>query len=427
MVAINKSDFSRYSVLQNIPLPDTKAIAARIRPEAERAVRSGHPWVYSDSILDLSRKGRPGDIVVLFDRKNRFLAVGLLDPAGPITVRVLQFHQPADINQSWYQSTLARALKIRKPLNCNDEGARTTGCRLVHGENDGLPGLVIDRYADSLVVKIYTSAWLPHLHSLLTALEKLQSSERVVLRIGRGVPPAAYKSYGLQDGHILEGFPLTGPVLFSENGLTFEADLVHGQKTGFFLDQRDNRSRVEGLASGKSILNLFSYSGGFSVYAARGGARSIVSIDTCAASNAAAQRNMSRSTQFFKPVPPEHTILEKDVFTALAEMAAEQKVFDLIIADPPAFARTRKQVELALKMYARLTRNCLKVLKPGGLLVQASCSSPVSSDDFFQTVTAACAGAKRNLQEIERTGHALDHPVTFSEGSYLKCLFARVY
>jgi len=410
-------------MLENIPEPDQKAIAARIRPEAERAVRSGHPWVYSDSIVDLSRKGKSGDIVVLFDRKNRFLAAGLLDQDSSIAVRVLQFSEPSDIDKSWFRKKIQQAADRRDVLS-HSPNNRTNAYRLVHGENDGLPGLVIDRYAASLVLKVYTSAWIPHLTGILPILEEIQPAERVVLRAGRGAAGKIQDTFGVHDGEILLGPELNEPVLFLENGLSFEADLINGQKTGFFLDQRENRARLERMSNGKSVLNLFSYSGGFSVYAARGGARSVTDVDTCTESNSASRRNMARNKHLFSSNPPEHTIHEMDVFDALSKMAAKHRSFDVVIADPPAFANNNKQVELALKNYARLTRECLHVLKPGGILVQASCSSPVESNSFFQTVIEACRKSNRNLTEITRTGHALDHPIGFKEGSYLKCLYA---
>jgi 23S rRNA (cytosine1962-C5)-methyltransferase len=230
--------------------------------------------------------------------------------------------------------------------------------------------------------------------------------------------------YGLNDGVILSGPPLDGPVIFCENGLRFEADPVRGQKTGFFLDQRENRARVEKLASGKTVLDVFACTGGFSVYAARGGARAIVSVDVSRPALAAAARNFGLNRDSLSVAAAKHEALAKDAFEALARLGRDGRRFDLVIVDPPAFAKKRAEVERALAAYGRLTRLGLGVLQPDGTLVMASCSNKVSSDEFFATVHRAATQAGRPLREIERTGHPLDHPVAFKEGAYLKCLFA---
>jgi 23S rRNA (cytosine1962-C5)-methyltransferase len=230
--------------------------------------------------------------------------------------------------------------------------------------------------------------------------------------------------YGLGDGLILSGPELDGPILFRENGLCFEADPVRGQKTGFFLDQRDNRARVEELGDGASVLNGFAYTGGFSVYAARGGARSVVSLDKSAPALDAATRNLVHNRDVPAVAAVSHEIQAGDAFELLARMGEEGRRFDLVIVDPPAFAQSQTQVRQALGAYERLTQLSLGVLGPGGVLVQASCSRPVDAAAFFAAVNGAAVRAGRPLREIERTGHALDHPVTFKEGAYLKCLFA---
>jgi len=412
------------SAISHIPGPSDRRIAVRVTPEAERALRGGHPWLFEGAITRQSRAGRAGDLVVIFDRKNRFLAVGLYDPHSAIRVRVLQHGKPATVNREFFRDRLAEAAQLRAPLR--ESG--TTGYRLVHGGNDSLPGLVIDRYDQTLALKIYTPAWFPHLRELLPALAEVIPAERVVLRLGRalgrGIASPQRNASPLRDGMILSGPPLDGPVLFLENGLRFEADPVHGQKTGFFLDQRDNRARVEKLAAGKSVLNVFAYTGGFSLYAARGGARSVVSLDASAPALEAAARNFALNRQHPSVAAAAHELLAEDAFEALARLGKSGRRFDLVIVDPPSFARRQAQVERALAAYARLTRLSLGVLRPGGTLVQASCSSRVSAEAFFETVNRAAAQAGRPLREIERTGHPLDHPIGFREGAYLKCLFA---
>ncbi|MBU1749610.1 MAG: class I SAM-dependent rRNA methyltransferase [Chloroflexi bacterium] len=407
------------SILETIPEPGDRRIALRVTPAAERALRQGHPWLFDRAIDQQSHEGRPGDLAVVFDRRRRFLAVGLYDPHSAIRVRILQHGKPATIDRDWFAARLVAAAQVRTPLLARPPATATTGYRLVHGENDGLPGLVIDRYEQTMVLKLYTLAWVPHLRDVVAALAIVAPAERLVLRLGRALLAPSSGLYGLGDGLVLFGPDLTGPVLFLENGLCFEADPVRGQKTGFFLDQRDNRARVETLAAGRAVLNAFAYTGGFSAYAARGGARGVVSIDTSAPALQAATRNLAHNR-----LVTSHEVLVEDAFAALARLGQTGRRFDMVIIDPPAFAQKGAQVAAALSAYARLTRLGLGVLQPGGLLVQSSCSSQVDAETFFQTVHTAAGQVGRPLGEIARTGHALDHPITFREGSYLKCLFA---
>jgi 23S rRNA (cytosine1962-C5)-methyltransferase len=397
----------------------------RVTPRAERELRDGYPWVFAAAVVAQSDEGAAGDLTVVFDRRGRFLAVGIYDPRASIRVRVLQHSEPAVIDGAWFQARLQAAAEVRAPLRRAPDARKTTGYRLVHGENDGLPGMVIDWYEGTAVFKLYTGAWLPHLEDVLAALSAVQRPERVVLRFGRAVLEHRHDAHGLVDGQVLSGEALSGPLLFCENGLRFEADPLRGHKTGFYFDQRDNRSRVEGLAAGKRVLNLFAYTGAFSVYAARGAAQHAVSVDVSKPALEAAQRNLERNRGHPAIASCVHQTVAADAFDLLEKMHHDGGRFAMVIADPPAFANRRSQVEKALAAYRRLTRLSLGVLQAGGILVQASCSRQVSAQAFFTSVHQAARRAGRPLQEIARTGHALDHPVTFREGAYLKCLFAR--
>jgi 23S rRNA (cytosine1962-C5)-methyltransferase len=411
--------------LFHIPSPNAKRIALRISPSAEHALRQGHPWVFDQSITEQSHAGSPGDLAVIFDGKRRFLAIGLYDPTSPIRVRILQSRQPATINADWFKTRLAAAANLRLPLIEQPAERAITGYRLVHGENDGFPGLVIDRYAETLVIKLYTPAWIPHLKEFCSALTQVSPVEGLILRLGRSMMKQTEFLAGLSNGLRLSGPPITGPILFQENGLVFEADPILGQKTGFFLDQRENRARVEQLSSDKSVLNVFAYTGGFSVYAARGGARQVVSVDISPSAMEAAMRNMGHNRQIPTVAAASHETVADDAFKVLARMALEKRRFDMVIIDPPTFAQNQTQTAAATSADERLTRLGLGVLQPGGVLVQASCSSRVKAEDFFNSIHHAASGSNHRLREIVRTGHALDHPIGFKEGAYLKCLFAR--
>lgn len=405
---------------QSLPTPSGTRLAVRLLPRAERAVRRGHPWVFAHGIEHQRHEGRAGDLAVVFDRKNRFVAIGLYDPDSPIRIRVLHQGEPETIDREWIASRLGAAHERRAEVRETD----TTGFRIVHGENDGLPGLVIDRYGGSLVVKLYTAAWFPYLQDVLDGVRGLVRPDRIVLRLSRAVQRLTPESAALRDGQILYGDSLAGPVLFRENGLWFEADLVRGQKTGFFLDQRDNRARVERSSGGRSVLNVFSYTGGFSVYAARGGARSVTSLDASGPALAAAERNFRHNESVPHIAAARHQTLTGDAFELLPRLHDRGERYDLVVLDPPAFAKAQAETDRALASYSRLARMGLDVLSPGGLLVAASCSSRVSAAEFREAIEATALRAGRPLQILEQTGHAADHPVGFPEGEYLKCIFA---
>ena len=407
-------------LLSQLPSPAAKRMALHVSAPAERALRQGHPWIFDQAITEQSHEGAPGDLAVIFDNKRRFLAVGLYDPTSTIRVRILQHRQPATIDENWFKAKLIAANQLREPLTYQS----TNGYRLVHGENDGLPGLIVDRYADTLVIKIYSPAWVPHLKEFCSALSQTNPTQRLMLRLSRSLNKQSRFLYGLEDGMTLAGLPLEGLILFQENGLTFECDPIHGQKTGFFLDQRENRARVEKLSQGKSVLNVFAYTGGFSVYAARGGAKQIISVDLSAPAIQAAFHNFAHNQHIPAVKSALHETIADDAFDVLTRMESQKRLFDLVIIDPPMFAQNQSQIAAGLSAYRKLTRLGLGVLRSGGTLVQASCSSRIDAETFFDTIHQSARESSRRLIEIERTGHALDHPIGFEEGAYLKCLFA---
>ncbi len=406
--------------LEALPRVSDRRIAFQVTPAAERALRGGHPWVFDQAIAKQSHEGQSGDLAVIFDGKRRFLAIGLYDPDSPIRVRILQHRQPAVIDRAWFVGRLQAAAAIRQPLSAQ----HTTGYRLVHGENDGLPGLIVERYADTLVIKLYTAAWLPHLHDIIAGLQTVQPFERLVLRLSRNSETLTAR-HGLYDGQPLIGDDPGGPVIFQENGLFFGADVVHGHKTGFFFDQRENRAEVRARSAERRVLDVFAYSGGFSVYAAAGGATEVTSLDISAPALAAAAANFALNQADANVRAAQHRTLVDDAFDSLERLHAAGHTFDMVIVDPPAFAKSAAEVERALTAYARLTRLALNVLGgAGSVLVMASCSSRVTPAEFFSTVEQTASDVGRSFTGVMHTGHALDHPIGFAEGEYLKCLFA---
>ena len=401
------------------PTEETKLprLRLRITSAAESRLRSGHPWLFADSIQEQNRPGRLGELSVIYDRKDRFLAVGLFDPDSPIRVRVLCAGKPQAINDAWWSALISQALGRRKGLF--DEG--TTGFRWVNGESDGWPGLVLDRYDQTLVLKLYTAAWLPRLEEIAGLIGKRLCPERIVLRLSRNIQGVASRQFNKRDGDILCGPPVDGLVLFQESGLRFESDVLQGQKTGFFLDQRENRRHVELLAYGRRVLNAFSFSGGFSLYAARGGATSVTDLDVSAHALAGAQRNFALNQSQPAISACRHELIQAEAFNWLREQPGRK--FDLIVLDPPSFAKREAERAGAIQAYGKLAKLGVEHLAPGGILVACSCSAHVTAEEFFTEVRHSAVAAGRAFEELQTTRHAPDHPAAFREAAYLKAIY----
>lgn len=416
--------------LDQVPPPSQRRLAVRVTKDAIRQIHGGHPWIFDRSIVSMNHDGNPGDLAVIFDADREFVAIGLYDPTSPIRIRVLHHGRPINIDDAFWAQRLDTAIEKRQLVTARGD---TTGYRVVHGENDGMPGLVIDRYAKTLVVKIYTTAWLPYLAAIVPLLQQRFTPDAVVLRFSRDVAgpggsgqgSTGQDLHGLREGTALVGTLPTEPVLFRENGLLFEADVVHGQKTGHFLDQRDNRAKVRGLARDAKVLDVFACTGGFSVYAAAGGARSVYSVDLNGAALETAVRNMQHNIGIPNVAKCEHTTQTGDAFEVMQTLAKQHRRFDIVIVDPPSFARKPSDLERAVHAYKRLTRLALDLTEEGGLLVQSSCSSRIPADEFFAAVHLGADSSRHRISEILRSTHAPDHPIGFPEGAYLKTIFAR--
>jgi 23S rRNA (cytosine1962-C5)-methyltransferase len=392
----------------------------RVTAAAESILRTGHPWLYAESIRTQNRPGQLGELAVVYDRNDRFLAVGLFDPDSAIRMRVLHRGKPKVVGQSFWVEKLEEALRVRT----NRFDGQTTGFRLINGESDGWPGIVLDRYNTTLVLKLYTAAWLPWLTAVLQTIRVGLQCERIVLRLSRNIQDVAKARFNWNDGQVLQGAPLTGPVIFLETGLLFEADVVHGQKTGFFLDQRENRRRIESLAYGRRVLNAFSFSGGFSLYAARGGARSVLELDISAHALSSAERNFALNQADPAVRACRHERRQADVFEWLTGDRTTK--FDLVVVDPPSLARREVERAGALAAYRKLAVLGINHLSPGGILLACSCSAHVSGNEFFGTVRNAAAIYKRGYTELELATEPFDHPALFPEAKYLKAIYLRL-
>jgi len=398
--------------------PAVARLRLRITATAESILRSGHPWLFADSIHELNRTGQPGELAVIFDRKDKFLAVGLFDPDSPIRVRILHVGKPQTIDAAWWQARLERALARRTGLF----DAQTTGYRLIHGESDGWPGLVLDRYDTTLVLKLYTAVWLPRLGEILALIQTVVPSASIVLRLSRNLQAFAEKQFQRRDGQVVFGATPAGAVIFSENGVRFEADVLRGQKTGFFLDQRENRREVETLSRGRRVLNAFSFSGGFSVYAARGGARSVTDLDISAHALESAKRNFALNQAAPGVAACRHETVQADVFKWLE---TDPGKFDLIVLDPPSLAKRATEREGAIRAYERLNAQGIAKLAREGVLVAGSCSAHVPATEFFDAVRRAALKSGRKFTELKTLQHPPDHPAGFKEAEYLKVIYLK--
>ena len=409
----------RMSVLDQLPVVGEKRMAVRVTPDARRQIAAGHPWIFNESITSISHRGGVGDLAVIFDNDRNFVAIGLWDPSSPIRIRILHHGKPATIDADFWGQHIRAAVERRASI-----GDDTDGYRVLNGENDGFPGLVLDRYADTFALKLYSPVWIPHLRSVVATIVEELGPTALVLRLARTM--ADHALHGLSEGVALVGEPPTGPVMFRENGLRFEADVLHGQKTGHFLDQRDNRALVGSIAAGMRVLDVFAASGGFGIYAAAGGATRVTSVDQSEPALAAAERNFAHNAAEPNVRHCEHDSIVGDAYEVMDRLIQRRKHYDIVVVDPPSFAQRKSNVERALHAYGQLTQRAVQLTRPDGLLVQASCSSRITEQQFFATVRGSAQRAGYDLTEVRRTAHALDHPVSFAQGSYLKALFARV-
>jgi 23S rRNA (cytosine1962-C5)-methyltransferase len=416
-------------LLSRLPRASERRLAVRVTPDALRRIRSRHPWVYDRSIESVNHDdGAPGDLGIVFDRNRKFAAIGLWDPNSPIRLRMIHVGQPVTVDAAWFGRRIAESVARRQVLFDRHVGSGRArhgpGYRAVNGENDGLPALVVDCYDHVAVIKLYSEIWFPHLSAVVDGVIAATGCDTVVLRLARQLE--SVETFGLDDGDVVHGPIPDGPVLFSENDLTFEADVQRGQKTGHFLDQRHNRIAVGKLAGGKRVLDVFASTGGFTVHAAAGGATSVHAVDASEPTLEVARRNLAHNADVPTVAACTVTTQVADAFDAMGGLARSGRRFDLVVVDPPSFAQRAATVGRAKAAYAKLTKLAIGLIEDGGVLVQASCSSRVSPAEFFDTVTEAAADHGATFSELRRTGHDIDHPVTYDEGEYLKAGFWRV-
>ncbi|MEK6607440.1 MAG: class I SAM-dependent rRNA methyltransferase [Myxococcota bacterium] len=373
----------------------------------------GHPWVYSGAVARVEGECAPGDVVEVVDFEGRVIGRGFSNPRSQIVCRLATWRADEALDAAWLARRMGEAIALRRRLGLPSD--RTDAYRLVNSEGDGLPGLVVDVYGDVAAVQF-------------TALGLQLRAEEVFDSIERALGPRAIVEVGGQAFAEAEGFvPQVGPrrgeavavARVRENGLAFEVDLYAGQKTGLFLDQRENHEAFGALARGARVLDLHAYAGGFALHAARGGAASVVAVDVSRRAVERARENALTNGLAILAV-------EADAFHYLE--AAPRESFDLVACDPPKFARARKDLDAALKGYRRLNALAMAAVARGGVLLTCSCSQLVSEEDFQRVIAGAAVDARRTARLLRVSHQAQDHlvPVGFPEGQYLKCLWLAI-
>jgi 23S rRNA (cytosine1962-C5)-methyltransferase len=401
-------------------LPDAAGLPTAtvlLKPKRARPFFGRHPWVLDSAVQRVEGSPADGAVVDLATHDGTFVARGLWNAASRLRVRLYAFDPAVKLDDALWRARLETAVGLRRTLGLDD---RTGAARLVNSEGDDLSGLIVDRYGDFLAVQVTALAMAQRLETIADQLVDIVGPRGILLR---GAERGLSKLEGLQlPDRVIRGAAPSGPIFVAEHGLKFGVDLTAGQKTGYYLDQRDNRHAAARYARGRRVLDMFCYSGGFAVAAAvAGGARSVLAVDSSAKAATLAKANADLNGA------ANVTVETADAFEKLDALRAAGERFGMVVLDPPKFARSRAALDDALRAYHRINRVALDMLEPGGILVTCSCSGSVSREDFLQMLGGVAQRARRPLQILECRGAAADHPVSASclEGEYLKCVIAR--
>lgn len=382
-----------------------------------RMLELGHPWIIADNFTRRWLKAKAGELVQLTDERGKRLATALLDPADRIVARVLS-HQPMQLDRGWIKKRLQAAISLRER---HADLSDTSAYRLVNAEGDGLPGLTVDRYADYLMIQLYCEGWRPHLKLVTSVLQELLQPLGIY---EKARPQNTRELEAVSDskkyGRLLAGSAAPQRLAVQENGLTFLVSLEEGLNTGLFLDQRENRHSLMPRMAGKRFLNLFAYTGAFSVAAAASGATQVTSVDVSPGYTDWNQANFSAN----RLNPKKHRFLVGDCMAKLAELTSAREQFDIILMDPPSFSTTAKGRFTTRGGTSDLVAACLALLVDGGLLICSSNHQKTDLADYLKELRRGTLQAKSELRVIEQKGQPVDfpYPVTLPEGRYLKYL-----
>ena len=388
-------------------------------PGKERSAFKHHPWLFAGSVGRLEGRARPGDTVEVLADNLRPLGRAAYSPKSQIRARFWTFDAEESIDDAFFKRRIAAAVALRQAL---PELRGQQGLRLIHAESDGLPGVIADQYGDTVVVQLTSAGADKWRHAIVAGLVKATGCARVYERSDSDV--RGLEGLGPTTGWLHGEAPAT-PLSIDENGVRLAVDIAGGHKTGFYLDQRENRALLGDLSAGKDVLNCFCYTGGFSLQALAGGAKSVLSIDSSGPALAQAKANLALNPQ----LPAERAEWqEADVFQALRDFRKAGKLFDLIVLDPPKFAPSAAHADRAAKAYKDINILGCRLLKPGGLLMTYSCSGGVGLEMFQKIIADSALDAGRSARIVRRLSGAADHPVAlnFPEGEYLKGLLVQV-
>lgn len=390
-----------------------------LKPKRALPFFGRHPWVYAGAIDHVAGDPADGDEVELRSSAGNFVARGLFNGQSKIRVRLYGWEPDRPLDRAFFRDRLERAIRLRHDVLRLNRGP-ASAYRVVFSESDFLSGLIVDRYADFLAVQCTALAMAARRDLIAELLGELLNPRGIYLRTEKGI--GRLEGVELHDG-LLRGEVPPADLAIEENGLTFAVNLAEGQKTGYYLDQRDNRAAVARLAAGKRVLDAFSYTGGFGLYAAKAGAAEVECVDASDAALALAEKNAVVNGL------GQVTFTHADVFHHLGELARAGRQFDIVVLDPPKFARNRGAVPEALRGYRRLHQLAMRLLAPDGVLVSCCCTGLVTLDELEEVIGQTAVDAKRDLQILERRGPAADHPVaiTCRESGYLKCVISRVW
>jgi 23S rRNA (cytosine1962-C5)-methyltransferase len=390
-----------------------------LKRKRTRPVLQRHPWVFSGAIERIEGQVADGDIVEVRDAGGNWLARGTLNRRSQIVVRLLTWQQDEPLDSAFWHRRLERAISARQSLASDPD---TTAYRLVHAESDYLPGLVVDRYGEWLVVQFLTLGVERHREEIVAALVGLLAPQGIYersdvdVRAKEGLPERAGPVWGEEPPELVE---------MLENGCRFLVDVRQGHKTGFYLDQRENRARLPAYCDDGDVLDVFAYTGGFAVYAAGGGASRVTLVESSAPALDLARRNLALNGSS----PDSVECVEGDVFSVLRGYRAQDRRFDVVVIDPPKFAHSEREVKRAARAYKDVNLLAFRLLRPGGTLFTCSCSGSVSADLFQKIVFGAAVDAEQEAQIVGYLAQGADHPValTFPQGAYLKGLICRTW
>lgn len=387
-----------------------------LKPRRAQPFFARQPWVYAGAIAGIEGEPADGQEVDVFSGGGHFIARGLFNSQSKIRVRLYCWEPDRPLDDDFLRARLQRAIALRRD-DLRFDGL-DAAARLVFSEGDGLSGLIVDRYGRWLAAQFTSLALAQRRDRIGALLLELTGASGIVLRTERGI--GRLEGVELADGLVCGDAP-PSDVTIDDGGIRFLVNIAEGQKTGFYLDQRDNRRAVAALATGRSMLDAFCYSGGFGLHAARAGARSVVGIDASAPALELARRNAELNGI------SNATYVHADVFHHLAELVEQGAQFGVVVLDPPKFARARHAIPMALSGYRRLQSLAMKLLEPGGILAMCCCSGLITSDMLIDLLSQTAAAARRDLQLLEVRGQSPDHPVSVAclESNYLKCLIAR--